>query len=215
MCHKERFFILLFVVLGTAATKKVPCSFDDGIHAMPVISQCDAPSRLYEIPLPYTTEQSVAIARYLNRETDDPPLKYEEGHLYHDDYLRLPLDSHIQGPLLDEIAAEFKRVNPGLRVRLYAHYDDCNLCNMPSEHNVWMCHAMSCPDRWWTFLFLGRRRDTHERLLPPNLHPELIFDWTETEMRERWRKSLKRERFPFPDETEEGDRPPWFYAAGG
>lgn len=163
-----------------------------------------AMSHQYHIPLPFFMGNLDKVHTFLNqpKAAGGDPLPHESGVLYADDYIRIEIDPHIRGPLLGEIETEFRVANPWLRVRVFSIYDDCNRCRMPGIEE---CTLVDCPYYWSTFLYLGRRR-TDEAPFPPLIIPPLNFDWSLSEMRERWQASTGEEPFPFGYE-EPGDTP--------
>lgn len=123
---------------------------------------------------------------------------------------RIPLDPHITGPLLGEIEAAIACDHPHLHVVVREVYDDCNLCSLRSDG---MCTLMGCDAQWWTFLFL-KKRDPDGPVTVTVTPSRFVFDWTEEEMRARWRATRGNEppRYGaeafFPRDGDEAARPP-------
>lgn len=190
--------LLLTVIsaIGSVARQAIQCPPEHGS------ATCWVDTQRYEIAFPYTREEVLLMELWLNRTVQALSMDHPDLILRDDD-IRVRLDGHIQGPLLDEIAAMFKVVNRGLRVHLYAFYDDCNQCRVPGTP---ACTLMLCDAEWQVFMFIGRRHPFAGRFKVP----VLAFDWTEGQMRQRWRRRLKADAFPFPEDDgeEEEARPP-------
>jgi hypothetical protein len=108
------------------------------------------------------------------------------------------IDGHVQGPLVGELEAWLHADNPDVEFKITQLFKDCNVC-----HDGF-CTLMGCEYYWHTTL--------HMRGTPTKISCRAFTaEWTDEEMRMRWRPSLlganENKDWPFESKEDEGDRP--------
>jgi hypothetical protein len=141
---------------------------------------------------------AISATRYSIDDAFAPCNAKLSGGITDGEITRVTLDGHIQGPLIQELEAHFAKDNPRYEFRITTEFSDCNTC-----HNG-VCTIVGCASM--------HKATLHMRGSGSVICSPFVREWTLTEMRERWHRTLTHSwehhaNWPFEQPAAEGDRP--------